>query len=305
MPDFLVFSALVPKLLGAKVILDVQDSSPELMAVKAKGWTRTIAVRLALWQERISVAFADHIITIGWTIEQVLQRRGVPKQKMTSIMNSADPKFFPPSLRCPPNAAAFTETRPFMLMYHGTLAERQGLDIAVRAVELASAVVPHIRLDIKGRGEHLPMLKALAEELRIAEKVWFTEMCPYDEVVDFVLHGDVGIIPYRKDGYMELVLPTKAFEFAWMQRPMIAADMPGMRSLFRANSVAFCAPSNPSSFAAAIVDLYANAERRIQMVQNAEEDYQAYRWEIMAVRYQLVLSMLSLKMARRPVKSCV
>ena len=37
MPDFLVFSALFPKLLGAKVILEVQDVSPELMAAKAKG----------------------------------------------------------------------------------------------------------------------------------------------------------------------------------------------------------------------------------------------------------------------------
>ena len=31
MPDFLVFSALVPKLLGAKVILDLHDPMPELM----------------------------------------------------------------------------------------------------------------------------------------------------------------------------------------------------------------------------------------------------------------------------------
>src|SRR5215831_677383 len=34
MPDFLVFSALVPKLLGAKVILDIQDVTPELMRAK-------------------------------------------------------------------------------------------------------------------------------------------------------------------------------------------------------------------------------------------------------------------------------
>src|SRR5262249_28530629 len=31
MPDFLVFSALVPKLLGAKVVLDLHDPMPELM----------------------------------------------------------------------------------------------------------------------------------------------------------------------------------------------------------------------------------------------------------------------------------
>jgi len=37
MPDFLVFCAIIPKLLGAKIILEVQDVSPELMAAKAKG----------------------------------------------------------------------------------------------------------------------------------------------------------------------------------------------------------------------------------------------------------------------------
>src|SRR5437868_2416808 len=36
MPDFLVFSAWFPKLFGAKIILDVQDVSPELMGAKAK-----------------------------------------------------------------------------------------------------------------------------------------------------------------------------------------------------------------------------------------------------------------------------
>src|SRR6266566_3241724 len=63
MPDFLVFSALFPKLLGAKVILDVQDVSPELMAAKAKGPLRGIVRRLAIWQERISIAFVDHVVT--------------------------------------------------------------------------------------------------------------------------------------------------------------------------------------------------------------------------------------------------
>jgi hypothetical protein len=31
MPDVLVFSSLVPKLLGAKVVLDLHDPMPELM----------------------------------------------------------------------------------------------------------------------------------------------------------------------------------------------------------------------------------------------------------------------------------
>ncbi len=72
MPDFLVFAALIPKLLGAKIILEVQDVSPELMAAKAKGRLRSVILRLAMWQEYISAAFADYVITVGWPFEETL-----------------------------------------------------------------------------------------------------------------------------------------------------------------------------------------------------------------------------------------
>src|SRR6266567_8069100 len=54
MPDFLVFSASLPRLLGAKIILDVQDVSPELMAARANGSLARLEKRLATWQERVT-----------------------------------------------------------------------------------------------------------------------------------------------------------------------------------------------------------------------------------------------------------
>src|SRR5205085_4294156 len=95
MPDFLVFCALVPKLLGAKIILEVQDVSPELMAAKAKGrLLRGVILRLAAWQERLSAAFAHHVITVGEPFARLLLKRGIPPEKLTIILNSADPKLF-------------------------------------------------------------------------------------------------------------------------------------------------------------------------------------------------------------------
>src|SRR5947209_13495828 len=52
MPDFLVFATLFPRLLGAKIILDVQDACPELITEKAHGKLREVAILLATWQER-------------------------------------------------------------------------------------------------------------------------------------------------------------------------------------------------------------------------------------------------------------
>lgn len=249
--------------------------------------------RQATWQERISTAFADHVITVGWPFEQLLLQRSVPPAKLTIILNSADPKMFPPERRADSSPATFSAERPFIIMYHGTLAERNGLDIAIHALAIALKSVPHVRLDIKGRGEHLPALKRLVDELGIADHVVFTEPCPSAEIVDFVVHGDVGIIPYRKDIFMELVLPTKAYEFAWMHCPMIASDTRAIRSMFRPESLALCDPEQPASFADAIIDLYQHPEKRASLIARASEDYEPYQWETMARRYQQLLTNLA------------
>ncbi len=298
MPDFLVFSAFIPRIFGAKVILEVQDVSPELMGAKAKGKTRKIVIRLARWQERISTAYADHVITVGWPFEQLLLQRGVPAEKITIILNSADPDLFPASCGNRREKQVFDESHPMILMYHGTIASRNGLDIAIRALALARQVVPHVRLDIKGRGEFIPILKQLAQELGVGEHLVFSEPCQPEELVDFVTHGDVGIIPYRNDGFMEMVLPTKAYEFAWMHRPIIASDTRAIRSMFRPESIVLCDDSSPASFAGAIIDLYQHPEKCISLAVNAAEDYEPFKWEAMAERYRVLLSTLSKKEVR-------
>ncbi len=290
MPDFLVFAALIPRLFGARVILEVQDVSPELMAAKAGKRLRPIVKALAALQERLATAFAHHVITVGWPFEELLLRRGVPPRKLSIILNSPDPRHFPASRRerCPSRE----EDGAFIVMYHGTLAERNGLDVAIRALALALPAAPRLRLDIQGRGEQVPVLKQLAAELGISEHVTFRDPCPLEHLVDFIAHGDVGIIPYRSDGFMDLVLPTKAYEFAWLERPIIAADTRAIRSLFRSESIVFCEPGQPESFAAAMLDLYQHPEKCAQLAQNALEDFAPYRWELMAQRYNDLLSSL-------------
>jgi len=299
MPDFLVFAALIPRLLGAKVVLDVQDVSPELMAAKSGGRLRGLFYQLSAVQERISTAFAQHVITVGWPFEERLKARGVPARKLSLVLNSADPLLFPAARRCSPPSWEAEEDAPFIVMYYGTVAERNGLDTAVRALALALPRAPRLRLDIMGRGEQLPVLKALAESLGIGDKVRFSDPCPSENIVDFVVHGDVGIIPYRLDGFAELVLPTKAYEQAWMRRPMIASDTVAIRSMFRPGAVLLCDPESPEAFADAMVRLYEHPELQREMVDRAAEDYTPYRWENERARYQELLAALPGKAAQQ------
>jgi len=299
LPDFLVFAALIPRLRGARVILHVQDVAPELMAVKAKGILRRIAVQLAKWQERLSTAFADHVLTAGGLFETVLLKRGVPAKKLSSILNSADPSIFPEQKRTQLFLGPATAHRPLILMYHGTHSERFGLDVAIRAFAKARRVAPHLRLHLKGAGEAVPALKQLAQTLDVANEVVFLPSGPIDEVADFVARGDIGIIPYRSNVFMDLALPTKAYEYALMRRPMIASATLAIRSMFRPGSIRLCEPSNVDSFAEAIIDLYNDPQQRAQLVAAAEDDYANYRWELMAERYCGLLASMVRKEPQR------
>ncbi|HEX6778870.1 MAG TPA: glycosyltransferase, partial [Ktedonobacterales bacterium] len=144
MPDFLVFAALFPRIFGTKVILDIQDVSPELMAAKSRGRMRRVVTRLAIWQERVSTLFVQHVVTVGWPFEELLLQRGVPREKLAVLLNSTDPKMFPASRRQPPPSATAQAGEPLILMYHGTLAHRTGLDVAIRAFAQARRVVPNL-----------------------------------------------------------------------------------------------------------------------------------------------------------------
>ncbi len=304
MPDFLAFAALVPKLLGAQIILHVQDVSPELMAAKAKGLFRKVAVPLAEWQERISTTFVDHVLTVGWPFEQPLLQRGVPREKLSSVLNSADPNIFPIEKRTEPFLGKGTADRPIVLMYHGTCAPRNGLETAIRAFAKARNVAPHLRLHLRGGGESLPYLKQLVQTLCVTEYVAFFPHGPLDTVADFVQQGDIGIIPYPSDGFMDLVLPTKAYELALMRRPIIASDTLAIRSMFRPESIVLCEPSSIDKFAEAIIDLYWHPERRAQLVASAAQDNMKYRWELMAERYQQLIASLASKNSKGAVTNC-
>ena len=172
--------------------------------------------------------------------------------------------------------------------------------MAVRALALALPRAPRLRLDIMGRGEYLPEVKRLADELGVSDHVRFSDPCPSENIVDFVLHGDVGVIPYRLDGFAELVLPTKAYEQAWMQRPIVASETVAIRSMFRPGSTVLCDPESPESFADALVSLYEQPDLRRTLAERAFEDYTPYRWEQVSSEYQAYLAMLAGKPPQQP-----
>jgi glycosyltransferase involved in cell wall biosynthesis/O-antigen/teichoic acid export membrane protein len=290
MPDFLVFTALLPRLFGTRVVLDIHDVVPELYMSKFGGDSNHPVVRMTRWVERRSIAFADHVITAGQPFQRKLIARGVPPHKVTVILNSADPRLFHPVHH---NGNGYPSNGQFTLMYHGGLFERYGLDIAIRAVHRLRDTVPGLQLHIYGRGEAEDELGRLIAQLDLGKRVRLGGFVPIDDIPELITKADLGVVPYRQDSFTDLLYPTKAFEYMAMGVPVILARTGAVVELFADVPDMFFQPDNVDDLAARILTLYQSPERRHRLLDAACKAYAPYTWESQRKEYLTLMQRLT------------
>ncbi|PZR77587.1 MAG: hypothetical protein DLM52_04170, partial [Chthoniobacterales bacterium] len=229
MPDVLVFSALVPKLLGARVVLDLHDPMPELMQAIFQLAPDSAAVRLLELMEKWSIAFADSVLTVSRTFKDLFSSRSCPPEKITVVLNSPDEKIFkfrPPQVRRRDPSDLST---PFIILYHGSLLQRNGFDLAVDALELVLKTVPCAKLVVCGAST--PFFETVMTWLGprgLAEKVEYRGACRLEQIVSAIESADVGVIPNRRNTFTELNTPTRIFECLALGKPVIVPRARGI-----------------------------------------------------------------------------
>ncbi|MCP4538173.1 MAG: glycosyltransferase family 4 protein [Chloroflexi bacterium] len=290
LPDFLIFCALIPKLTGIPVILDLHDLMPEFYAGRFGQSKNSLLGRLIRWQEHLSCAFANHVITVSEHWRQALIKRGVPAHKCSVVMNVADPDIFSPSEDDEPPPLDQAKVR---LIYHGTLVERYGLDLAIQAVNQARREISNVHLTILGRGKHVPTLKQMIRELDLDDHVTIhDELRPAEELPEIIRTANLGIVPYRNDVFTDGLLPTKLMEYAALGLPAIAARTTAIEAYFGDAMVEFFEPGDVDDLARCIRTLYENPGRLAELAQKSEKFNQQYNWAKIGAEYVALVERL-------------
>ena len=238
MPDFLVFSALVPKLTGAKVILDLHDPMPELMVTIFGLKPNSLVVRLLKWFERLSIGFADQVITVNLACKKIFSARSCPAEKIDVLLNVPDERVF--KFHDSDHYPQRDKKAPFVIMYHGSLVERNGLDLAVEALRLALKNIPAAELHIYGG--KTAYLETVLEEARrngLNGAVKHFGAKPHQEITRAIEACDVGIIPNRLNAFTEINTPTRIFEYLSLGKPVIAPRATGITDYFGPDELIF------------------------------------------------------------------
>jgi len=291
LPDVLVFAAFVPRLLGARVLLDLVESMPEFVATKFRVGLRHPAVRFTSWVEHASIRFADSAVTCTEPMREAFISRGAPAEKVAVVMNSyglayADDPSTPKVMKKP-------QDRSFTLICHGTIEERYGLDTLLRAAALLRDEIPALRVQIIGDGTFRPAILALRTELGLEERASISPgWLPMPALLRAIAAADVGVVAIKRDICRDLVLCTKMFDFIGMHKPMVVSRTRSVEAYYDTSCLEMFTADDPRDMAGAIRRLYADADHRRSLANEALRRSQSYRWQEQRERYQSVIAAL-------------
>lgn len=163
-PDFMVFTTIFPKLLGAKVVFYLLDHTPASFADNFQVDSKNMIIKLLRIVERASAHWADHVISTQSTSKEIIENEGVSNSKISVVLNTPEENIFK-YLSSPSK-----NNNRFCLITHGSLLKKYNVQSLIKAVPLLTREIPKLEVKVVGDGEYRPQLEQLTGS-------WGREIC--------------------------------------------------------------------------------------------------------------------------------
>src|SRR5262249_37767308 len=122
--------------------------------------------------------------------------------------------------------------------------------------------VPHIEFVLVGDGPERLATVAQAHQAGLSQ-VQFREWVAYPDLGNLIADSDICMGIFGATSKAQMVIPNKVFQAAMVGRPIITADSPAVREVFRHGETAwFCPPGDAGAVAEAVRTLAADAGLR-------------------------------------------
>ena len=117
-----------------------------------------------------------------------------------------------------------------VILYHGTLVARRGIEQLMTAI--LSAGLEEAHLVLLGFGDKRPEYEARALEPGLAGRVHLLDAVPPSELLAWIASADVGAMPIEaSEPNLYLSTPNKLFECLSAGIPVVASDFPPVRRI--------------------------------------------------------------------------
>jgi colanic acid biosynthesis glycosyl transferase WcaI len=231
-------------------VMDVQDLWPDSVVKSGMPGTR--------WMERIIGAMcnfayrrAARIVSQSQGIADRLVERGVPREKISVIYNWAHEDEPGP----PPDLARYGFAGRFNIVYGGNFGRMQGLDVLIRAAQIAARQAPRLQLTLFGNGVETDRLREQVVQLG-AGNVRIEPGVPREQVGHIFAAADVLVLHLINDPLFEITVPHKTQSYMAAGKPvLIGVAGEAARLVTDAGAGVAVEPGNAEAMAQAMVRL--------------------------------------------------
>jgi glycosyltransferase involved in cell wall biosynthesis len=276
MPDALILAGLIPKWMGARLILDVHDPMSEIYSQTKNGHINGLVLKALQFQERWSQRLADHIITVNEPMRENIQEKGTASNRIFIVHNFPDTQYLPVK----EDLACWMRHEDRMVwLYAGTITIQYRLDVAVRALKMASPYLPPISMRLLGEGNDLRRVLQLAERLGVREKIESLEPVNIDRLKDVMKTADIGVSCQQAGPFGDLQFSAKVIDYLSQGLPVVCSRTKTLARYIPEEAVFYYEPENPEDMAEKVVFLWNNPEVVRRKLEKAKKLFPLYTWQ--------------------------
>jgi len=220
-------------------------------------------------QEIATLHLSDMIICPSNVTRDYIASLGLNRKLVTVIPNGVSASDFSPS----PLPAR--DRRVPVLLYIGTLADWQGLDIVVKALpKMIEQRAVCLHIVGRGRSRQRKILSKQIRKLGMEDHVTVQPAVPHHEIPALIASADICVAPLGLNdrNVTQGACPIKVLEYMAAGRPLLASNMPIVRELVREDMDALLfSPNDPDDLARQALALLSDFELSKRLAESASQ----------------------------------
>ncbi|SKB36655.1 glycosyltransferase family 4 protein [Macellibacteroides fermentans] len=265
--------SIIKKVRKIPFIYNLQDIFPDSMVGTGLTNKNSIVWIIGRLIENFTYKHADKIIVISEDFKKNIMAKGVPEEKIVVVYNWVDQNAV---VNVPREENKLfdkykLDRDAFYITYSGNIGLTQNMDLLLDLMNDLQKSYPKIKLVLVGEGAY----KKNVEEIVKQGNLNNVTMIPFQDYADisqvFSL-GDAGLV-ISKPGVGSNSVPSKTWSIMSASRPVIANfDENELKSIIADNECGiFTKAGDKEAFKNAIITLYENKEKAVQMGKNGRE----------------------------------
>ncbi len=273
-PDILVLCLLIPKILGARILLDIRDPMIEIFHSKF-GKNRVIDLVLRV-EEKVSVMFSDKILTVSGILKRLICKRDAVVEEKVSVVYNTPYRDFGHHVSAEKpkkNHEKITVT------YVGAIRKERGLENLIFSLEYLD---DRYHLMLVGDGDYLPVLRRIS--LKYKDRVAMPGRIPHELIKKYLANSDVFVVQLKSSPINYIGTPGKLFEYMAYEKPVLVPEFPGIVNILGEDYPFFFNPDDPKDIARSIKDVfkiyYSDEKLRKEMIKMYRDIFYSLCWDM-------------------------